>query len=178
MNKDAFIRLIQAYKGKALAALEGEVRATAISMIPADVMAQLDDLNEQWNALLASWKRVSLATAQTAAGEALRTYDKYCTSLIDSAKPEPRNYKDRAIQMAMKPLFVTPQYRERYGKITKQFDEAVAKAKKLNSTRSLTELANLLDIPVGDDGVEIEAKRSSIDVPFIKQQINQVKALA
>jgi L-fucose mutarotase/ribose pyranase (RbsD/FucU family) len=180
MNKTAFIKLLETYKNKAYDNFHAEVRAEALALVPPDLISRMNGMTMALSALAKEHDEVSRLLKSEDAIKALFPKDDYChNKVMRGTEIEQHNILDYTVRTIMCAIERKEPYRSRLDAIRIKFDEAVARAKKLNSTTALTELARLLEIPLGDDDAVTPDKKvaPALDVKFVKTEIKKAVLL-
>lgn len=179
MTKQDFISLLKKYEDKAQNALNDEAKAVALSLIPNDILIDLDNLNAMQASVREFWDTVRINSLGTLAHEAVKGYDNYYTSILHGTYPYRTDFRDSALHLVSMAVRATPEFRAKSLMIKNQFDMVISKAKKTTSVKTLTELAEMIGIPMGEEGIVLykEPPTNSLDVTFLQTQIKAVKAL-
>lgn len=167
MTKNDFIDLLQGYKEKALAELNQELRAAAVAAIPADLKEQCD-------------KATKLGREQCEEAEKLgaicRIWAKNNRVYLYWPDERPYDYYARIVGSVVEMLKASGEgYQKKEREITRKFDSAITTIKRSQSQKRIREIATMLGIEVEIEPAE--ATPAGLDVAFLKDKINALKAI-
>jgi hypothetical protein len=170
MNKNDFVKLLEQYKNKAIDQLQKECEVSAKLLITPEfheLSEKIDEaaikLTAAYNSLMSQFREITNKNPQLRS-----TYFSYSTL---STKME-----SYAINNIKRNLMDSYDFRKNETVIKNKFDTAIRSAKSTKSSKKLMELAAALGIEV--DSIEVEGDVSmSVDVPYLKEKISNVKLL-
>jgi hypothetical protein len=182
MNKTGFIKILEQYKYKALANLHAEMRAVAVTLIPQDLMRRMQEMTKGIAALNEAHTEVERLLSAEESMKSLfgKGLSDLYGGIMRYSRVDKMDVTNSTVERIVSEMSGREPYRTQKADLVKKFDDAIARAKKLNSVSSLTELARLLDIPLGDDDTVVPDEKpvSVLDVPFVKSEIKKAVMLA
>lgn len=181
MDKQNLIKLLEKYRQDALNNMFREARVEALLRIPPEFSEKLNDMSIRLKELHNDSCTLSKAFSETPIGIQMlggKPYADYHRNgiLYDVIHRLRIDITEDVVNDVIYHIRNTNHYQTRKDEITSKFNSAITKAKRLNNPKSLTELANLLNISI-DEEITVPVKTSGIDVPFLKSEISKVLSI-